>query len=303
MPPEKKIFNYAAGTRWPWSCLSSLGEGVWDLRQYKDLNPEQRIEKTFNEMRSMIGQPTLEAWRYLCAKFATGLPEDSAIMGIFYYYRREPESIDYIQEELRVLFPFKVAINPDLLSWDWINRQREDLAQKWDLSPVSFGISGNIYSSHELESVLPFSKKIGELGEHWFSSRHRRILSKQTGRAAFMVFGDIDKKTSDEQFMSASRQLGTPFLVADTTKGHHILFPLLFKSYHSRDARMEIEVGSKIGLVVGIDLHDRHIFHSLQNYEYVLRVTPGLGREEVPKISALVWDGSTIVRSSNRGER
>jgi len=114
-----------------------------------------------------------------------------------------------------------------------------------------------------------------------------------------MVFGDIDERTSDEQFLRASRQLGTPLLVANTERGHHVLFPLLFGAgiggTGARDA--EILATKELGLVIDVNFEDRYLHRSHGNYEFVLRVTSGLRREETPRISALVWDGNTIVRS------
>ncbi len=297
MFPERELVNYAVKSQW--NHLPSLGRPLWDLEQYRDLIPEERSRRVFEEMREMIGQPTLEVWRYLFAKFTPELPENSAALGVFYYYHREPDSTDFLQRESRVIFPLNVVLNSELLSQNWIDHQREKLAQKWDLSPISFGISGNIFASLELDSMLSFSERVGKLGEHWYSRKDSEVLLQRTGKAAFMVFADIDGETSDEQFMSVSEQLGMPFLVVDTRRGHHLLFPLLFRSFFGSALNfdpMEIEATSRMGLVLGVDFDTRYIFHSHLKREYVLRVTPGLFREETPRISAVVWDRNTIVK-------
>ena len=303
MSPEKsEILNYNTERLNHWEWLTMLGMPIWDVKEFfPDKSPRERQLKAFNELSNLIGQPSLDAWRYFLRVFASDFPGIAAVACVFYHYYREPKSTEFIKRESRILFPLEVAIDPNLLSWEWIDRQRENLAKKWKLSPVSFGITGNVYCQTEWDWIRSPLFDKGELGEYWIHDEIQ-ASSRLLGRERVMVFGDVDEKTSDKQFLSASEQLGTPFLIADTKKGHHVLFPLLFggRSFNLRD--IEIEATSAIGLTLGVNFHTRYIFRSHRNYEYVLRVTPGLGREETPMISALVWDGNTIVRSSNKEE-
>lgn len=267
MSPEILDYNKERLRNWDW--LTMLGKPVWNTKALEKMACEDRQLEAFNELKNLIGQPSLDAWRHFLTRFNSDSPGIAATHCVFYYYDRKPGSKESIKRESRVFFPFDVVINPNLISWDWIR------SPLWDK---------------------------GELGEYWVHDE-LRVSPRHLFREQFMVFGDIDEKASDEQFLEASRELGTPFLVADTERGHHVLFPLLFGSgiggSSSRDA--EVLATKEIGLVLAVEFEDRYLWRSHGNYEFVLRVTPGLRRKETPTISALVWDGNTIVKSPNNG--
>lgn len=297
MTPEALgILDYNTERRKHWSWLTMLGEPIWDTEVFRGISPNDSLLMTFSETRGFVGKSSLDALRYFWTIFSSDSLKLSAVECIFYYYSRKPKQLEFIQRESRVVFPLEVAINPNRLSLEWINRQRSNLVKKWGLGPVSFGITGNVYSPTEWNYLQSYPCDTGELGEHWFHDVRRIRPSRFPGHQRFMVFTEMDKKATDEQFLYTCEQLGTPFLVVDTRQGHHLLFPLLFDNGGTGERKTETEVYSKLGLILGIDFDHRYLFHCLERYESVIRVTPGLGREEVPLVSALVWDGKTIIR-------
>jgi len=165
MSPEILDYNKERLNHWEW--LTMLGKPIWDVRAFSKMNREDRQLEAFNDLKNLIGQPSLEAWRYFLTQFNSDSPGIAAVHCVFYYYDRKPKSTECIQRESRVFFPFDVAIDSNIISWDWINRERAKLAQKWGLSPVSFGISGNVYCKTEWEWIRSPLFDKGELGEYW----------------------------------------------------------------------------------------------------------------------------------------
>ncbi|HUS60135.1 MAG TPA: hypothetical protein VMX76_02010 [Nevskiaceae bacterium] len=266
-----------------WDDLTRLGMPVWDYEGAHTSIERQRV--VFQEMGDLIGKPSLEAIRYLWKRFSDFV-DIAAVAGCFYYYDRERDKKEYIQKEAAVAFPLEVALDLKKLSWQWIDDQRNRLAKEWGLEPVSFGITNVIYSSIDWQLANSSPLPHGGLSECWFGDP--RSLLENT---KFIAFADIDKKMPDEQILQISKELGTPFLVADTARGHHLLFPLIFGE------RRKTNVCTRIGLVLGFGWEEhRYLWHVLERGVATIRVTPGLRREETPKISALVWDENIIVR-------
>ncbi|GAJ08079.1 unnamed protein product, partial [marine sediment metagenome] len=257
----------------PWDC---------DVPQ---VSSEEKQALVLQEMRALIGQPTLEAGRYLWKRFSEFV-DIAAVAGCFYYYHRNPSEPKGEQKEAFVVFPIEVALSPEGLSKEWIDSQRIRLTEEWGLEPITFGITGNLYSTFEWESLQSLIPSRGQLDEYWCDDNLRLLTERQR----FMSFVDIDKKLSDQQLLSISEQLGTPFLVADSTRGHHLLLPLIFDSH--LDPSIQDKVYPKIGCVLGMGWEEhRYLWHSLERGMSSVRVTPGLQRPEVPTVSAVVWDG------------
>lgn len=238
--------------------LTRMGTAVWDIPTAIYLNDpvqkDRKVEVTriseeeeiFQEMSSFLGKPSFDVARYLWGKFAKDFPGIGAAGGIFYYYYREPDNPTPVTRRDTVVFPIEVALNPTLLSWDFIARKQQELEKAWGLQPVSFGVNGSLITPFEFGLLRDGFYDTGELGELWFRGKNEiRLLQKPE---YFLAFADLDLKVPDEELLSISDQLGSPFWVAETTRGYHLIFPLKFKTFSGPITRDD-EVRARIGLV------------------------------------------------------
>ncbi|EKD62136.1 MAG: hypothetical protein ACD_52C00291G0002 [uncultured bacterium] len=292
-----------------WTKLVSYSTWAWDapdasgnLQTLISSDREARIKE---EMTALIGKPSLEAFRYLWAKFEHSIPGGiQAVRTMFYYYHRASGKPERDEDKTRVVIPFAAAIDPEKLSLDWISDGQRRLESEWGRPgmSVAFGIATQVYSQDDCEVANSYMHEAGPWGEKWFPGLNNAVLHSNSSYS--LVVADVDRPAKTEELEKASEILGAPFFDIRTQRGHHLIFPALIKSHPFAPDSIVTRVNSVVGLglsAAGLYVDDnRHLLHLLQTGETCLRVSTGLNRPEIPNIAGVVW-GNEVIRSPLQG--
>ena len=276
--------------------LVSMGTGVWDV-----LIPHgskvDGVVFDFGEsyakamMQSKIGRPSLDAVKWLWSDF--GRDDIWGVGGVFYYYDHPAGSVAAIKKVQRVIVPIGFSCTGGFDGW--VEDHRLELEKRWNLGTVAFGVNGMMYSENDIPTGVPHDNGSHGTMIFWDTEVTNNLVLRNPSDK-FLVFSDIDTKVDDALLAKAGLEIGSPFLVAETRRGYHLIFPVLFVGGYQRDRLARVEGRIMIGLTrAGIGMDVSNAGHILETNESVIRVTSGLRRDDTPSIVGVVW-GDQMLR-------
>jgi hypothetical protein len=266
--------------------LISLGMPVWDAGSH-EAEPMERENTGLEEMKAVIGSPLLEAHKWIIDELRAG--QDVAGWGGVFYYNQIKDGTGLKKIDQWVIFP-KQSFEAENFG-DWVETRCGQLANEWEVDWVSFGINGRLYSDFEFGCEESLGIK-GELGEVYYFKNSQ--AGKKFSTQKYLVGLDVDNKVSNEELVNFEKQSGSPFFVADSDRGHLILYPLIFDAKWERARETVWGILLQAKYLSRMTLDDMHLGMGMVQRETTLRVSRGIVSGKQPVVSGVVWGGQVF---------